>query len=528
MFNDIKNLELIVENIYNELLLENRINRYLPMFAKISEKGDGSEFVEDVKSIIDVFKKDNRIVWMLKQYRNNIVNSSPRRAHTMLDAQLEEFKHFYSMGISKIDNFQNYDNIDVNNLLAKFDDWEKENKVDDEWVPISEDITPIIDYKNGWVWYSLNKEYCRLEGGAMGHCGNTAAWKSGDTILSLRFVKNVNGVLYGRPSLTFIRHGNGYLGETKGRANEKPNEKYHNMIVDLLLTKNGDEFYIQGIEGGGYAPDKNFLVSDLSPELRQKLFEQRPEFRTLRDIYEMNGSQVTNDLVEAINNVLEKYKKKPKSVEYKNGRAIVSIWNDWEDLYNDVYQMPENIANYAPYVKGDEFFEVGEWDIDRSSIEDLYNSMNVDKDALREYIVEKYGEDAEIEDLFEFLYDNDDQIIDEIKNAIYAGHQSGSESEMYKYFARGFDDLVLKYENPNDPYGDRLTGYVSLTNNSLWEPMSLVFDIDEFLTMVEERIGFDDNAEVEGDMVVPRYGFSDYDESAAKERLKEDQPYIFK
>lgn len=532
MFNDARNLELIVENIYNQLILENRINRYLPMFAKISEKGDGSEFIEDVKSIIDVFKKDNRIVWMLKKYRNNIINFSPRRAHVMLNAQLEEFKHFYSMGIPKIDNFQKYDNIDVDNLLAKFDEYEKENKVDDEWVPISEDITPIIDYKNGWVWYSLNKEYCRLEGSAMGHCGNAAAWRSGDTVLSLRLVKNHNGVLYGRPSLTFIRHGNGYLGEMKGRANEKPKEKYHDMIVDLLLAKDNGEFYIQGIEGGGYAPEKNFAVSDLSTQLKQKLFEQRPEFKSLRDIYDMNDGQVTEELVEAINNVLEKYRKRPMGVSYGNNGsrniAIVKIWDDWEDMYSDIYSFPEKLEEYSEYIKGDAYFDVGSWDIDKSSIEDLYNSMTVDEDELRLYIAENYGEEEQPEDLFEFLYNNDDQIIDEIKSAIQSGYESGAESELHKYFASGIDDMVLQYENPNDPEGDHLDGYVTLEDGSIYKPISLTFNMNEFLIMLDERIGFGDNANTEGDMEVPYYGFEGYDESAAKERLKDDQPLIFK
>jgi len=533
MFNDIRNLQLIIESIYSELLLENRINRYLPMFAKVSEKGDGSEYLEDVKSIIDVFKKDNRIVWMLKQYRNNIVNSSPRRAHTMLNAQLEEFKHFYSMNIPKIDNFQNYDNINVDDLLAKFDEYEKENKVDDEWVPISEDITPIIDYKNGWIWYSLNKEYCRLEGGAMGHCGNTAAWTSGDTVLSLRFVKNVNGVLYGRPSLTFIRHGNGYLGETKGRANEKPNSKYHDMIVDLLLTKNGGEFYIQGIEGGGYAPEKNFAVSDLSPQLKQKLLTTRPELKSLKDIYDMNGNQVTEELVEAINNILDEYRKTPKGVSYSNNGkrniAIVKIWDDWEDMYSDIYNFPENLENYSGYIKGDEFFDIGDYNIDKSELENLYNRMDVDEDELRTYIAENYGEDAEFPiDLFGFLYDSDDPIIGDIREAIHSGYESGAERELYKYFRLGIDDMVIQYENPNDPEGDHLDGYVTLEDESIFKPISLTFAMNEFLIMLDERIRFSDNASTEGDMDVPYYGFEGYDESAAKEKLREIHPLIFK
>lgn len=132
-----------------------------------------------------------------------------------------------------------------------------------------------IDFGNGWAWWDLKRSGCDLEGGAMGHCGNTASPHVGDTVLSLR--KDIgDGTV--RPSLTFIRHKDGFLGEMKGRANEKPNPKYHEMILALL-----NDHRVHGIRGGGYEAEKNFSVLDLPYETRKKLVEQNPALVSLSD-----------------------------------------------------------------------------------------------------------------------------------------------------------------------------------------------------------------------------------------------------
>jgi hypothetical protein len=100
-----------------------------------------------------------------------------------------------------------------------------------------------------------HRTYCKREGDAMGHCGNAPSAKVGDRVLSLR--KDMGNGNF-RPSLTFILGADGYLGKMKGRANEKPNPKYHDMIVALLLQPE-----INGCKGGGYAAHYNFTLLDL-------------------------------------------------------------------------------------------------------------------------------------------------------------------------------------------------------------------------------------------------------------------------
>ena len=119
-----------------------------------------------------------------------------------------------------------------------------------------------------YAWYNLNKNACDEEARLMGHCGN-AGGSDEETILSLRKKMQKDKL---RPVLTFIRHADGYLGEMKGRFNEKPDPQYHPYILPLILS---DE--VSGIRGGGYLPKNNFMMSDLSMEKQIEIIDIKPE-----------------------------------------------------------------------------------------------------------------------------------------------------------------------------------------------------------------------------------------------------------
>ena len=122
----------------------------------------------------------------------------------------------------------------------------------------------------GWKWVDLGKGYCDKEGKSMGHCGNAGA-ELGDNILSLRDSKNI-------PHLTFILN-NGILGQMKGRQNDKPSEKYHPAIIELLKTP-----IIKQVRGGGYKPENNFSLNDLEEDMKEELLALKPDLEF--DIFE--------------------------------------------------------------------------------------------------------------------------------------------------------------------------------------------------------------------------------------------------
>ena len=181
--------------------------------------------------------------------------------------------HFAGIQYSKIQEYrwdQTKTMIEWKDDLDAFEDEYKE-KISG-LITMQEGDTILIQLDNGYSWQLLSRGYCPAEADAMGHCGNSGA-RPDDRIISLRkFNETVDGVNYYNACLTFILNGDGFLGEMKGRGNEKPAERYHPMIIALLLNP-----IIKGIRGGGYMPENNFALNDLTEEQREALVEQKPE-----------------------------------------------------------------------------------------------------------------------------------------------------------------------------------------------------------------------------------------------------------
>lgn len=173
--------------------------------------------------------------------------------------------------------------------------WKEENKGLIPFDPDNE--STFLKLADGYEWVLLPREYCHKEGKAMGHCGNAGSPQPGDRILSLR-QRAPNGW---RVCLTFILDKNAKLGEMKGRGNDKPAPRYHPQIKALLMDSR-----IKGIKGGGYLADHNFDLTDLAPEDREGILEQRPELATLKVLGDLKGfdSPVVKDrILEAMNDV---------------------------------------------------------------------------------------------------------------------------------------------------------------------------------------------------------------------------------
>jgi hypothetical protein len=187
--------------------------------------------------------------------------------------------HFLSLNITQINNFrfENQQWKEIEGYFKKLEiEWAEKQK---SWIDITDElkegkISPVVVFDDGFRWFNLNRPQCEQEGKAMGHCGNCGG-RSDDTILSLRKLEQKGGRMYARPSLTFILHDNGQLGEMKGRGNNKPNEEYHPYILRLLDQKN----LIKGIEGGGYLPENNFSLGDLSEDGLEAIFNARPDLQ---------------------------------------------------------------------------------------------------------------------------------------------------------------------------------------------------------------------------------------------------------
>ena len=132
----------------------------------------------------------------------------------------------------------------------------------------------LLDFGDGVGVYNLGKSKNANEAKAMGHC---ATPHKGGELWSIRR-DHGNGMV--EPLVT-ISHEGGYLGEMKGKHNWKPSTKHHGHIAKLLASDK-----IKGFVGGGYAPESNFEISDLSEGLRNKLLEYKPSL--IQKVYKEN------------------------------------------------------------------------------------------------------------------------------------------------------------------------------------------------------------------------------------------------
>ena len=206
------------------------------------------------------------------EYNLYLRNGAPPR----LQSHVDEISHLLSLDIPEINNY-NPGRRSWNAVISNFYEIEEEWKNSEETTNITnlDGVTEVFNFNDGTAWFNLNKEYCKLEGDSMRHCGNSAAWAEGDTILSLRKIeKNKTH----KPILTFVVHKNGYLGEAKAKANTKPPEKYHDKIITLLSIKNSDgSWLIKGLQGGIYLTINDFKIDDLSDINKERLAAIRPD-----------------------------------------------------------------------------------------------------------------------------------------------------------------------------------------------------------------------------------------------------------
>lgn len=220
--------------------------------------------------------------WQEMRSKNPNLDESDVPKKNLLYSELFSLRDVLKIGTSGIKSYRpEYRSIgEVRNDLSELEE-EWRGKQEDKTLNPHEGDYILIDLGGGWAWWFLNRNECSEEAKAMGHCGNAAAGKKGQYILSLR-KEGTNGQW--EPHLTFILDANGYLGEMKGNGNDKPAPKYYPYIIKLLENP-----IVKGIKGGGYAPERNFDIDDLPEEDMEKLYEVNPPLMPLDRYYEKYG-----------------------------------------------------------------------------------------------------------------------------------------------------------------------------------------------------------------------------------------------
>lgn len=237
------------------LLFENTVRQKLNALTKEKKKEFldlATAYYKDILTHIPANKKQDMIDWTALQFSQTDKNTVKDKLETLLA--------FFNAKYTTI-NFRN-PGLTFEELERQNDTWHNELAKSTGMGSRGALGKPIIKFPDGWAWVDLDKGFCKIEGQAMGHCGN-AQPKSGDNIYSLRDPRNV-------PYLTFIVNKKS-LGEMKGRSNNKPEIKFHPYIMALLKSP-----YVEKIHGGGYAPQNNFKIGDLSIKDYTELHQLKP------------------------------------------------------------------------------------------------------------------------------------------------------------------------------------------------------------------------------------------------------------
>jgi hypothetical protein len=219
---------------------------------------------------------DNREIYYIRNQANDLFRKGRFFEEIMHYLSFEENQRFRQVELRNPDGtFKNP--FDVEQELTQ---WERD-RIDNlkERERSLDTGDTIIEFPDGWYWVRVDEPYCRREGDAMGHCGNTASYGYGDNILSLR--DN-----HGAPWATFIdKGGEGYIGEMKGRFNKRPHHPTKDLnpyIVELLKSE-----HVVHLVGGGYQSHENFnFHEDLSWGEQQDVLDVKPYIIINLDVIE--------------------------------------------------------------------------------------------------------------------------------------------------------------------------------------------------------------------------------------------------
>ena len=190
---------------------------------------------------------------------------------------LQTLQHFMDLNIPPINSysFQWQDPTELTTKLAEIETEYFEGKMG----LISVTRKEFIKIDDTWTWFDLETNNSPEEKGAMGHC---AADEQQYVLLSLREKHVIKGNTYWKSHLTIsFDPKSGWIGQSKGPKNIKPDKKYHSMIVKLLMDKR-----VKRIKGGGHNPQDNFAIADLSPKLQKDLFKRKPEFEATGTLFQ--------------------------------------------------------------------------------------------------------------------------------------------------------------------------------------------------------------------------------------------------
>ena len=322
------------------------------------------------------------------------------------------------------------------------------------------------------------------------------------------FIKNSDGKETG---VAAIRMDGDDVAEIRGtESNQNMNDIYVDNVLDLVKHEN--------LSGG-----EDFVKNLVR---QKKIIQIKAEIKNLPNTIKETG--LTEELKQKIREMIGKSENEVKFYTRKNNDIVIfaiSKWSNWENMLDNI-KAPKNLNSYCEYINGNSFWgeNFDSMSKDKSILKDLYEDVrkqhpNIIKEIEDNTILEYGNDDEAPDDIFDYLWDIDSQIIDKLQIAYEDGHSAGSESQIIEAFKEGIKDLTFTYSD----YDFFYQATVEFENDFQWHdsPIWLRINLEDIGAYmgIQENGSYDN--EVEGDMDVPYYGFDGYDEDAAISRFVE-------
>ena len=445
------------------------------------ESDDQGPSLEDLQSYINLtitqakrtFKRNDRIVWWLRweklkstmkffpgsKYTDGVFSRlQAKLGYKITDDHLRMLNstgylraliHYLSIPYQPIQNLvwdkQNPISL-VDNFLHPLDEeYQKKMSEREQYIhndELEEDDQMIVKVSNNSGWWLLNRSVCDVEARAMGHCGNTGSYD--DRILSYR-IKHTTETSW-KPHLTFILDEDNYLGETKGRNNDKPAERYHPAIMRLLMHKTKTSspvtgFLINGIKGGGYLPENNFMMDDLTTQEQDIVKAANPNLKNLRDIGAEFGMD-SQELILAVDKQLGHLDL--ENVDYDTNAKIwvIEYFDQKLDIlleYGD-----RELINFTKSIVDGEYHLIWnlDWVADSRGKENFIEQLDSPTATMLDnYISAKYSKDSEQYEAAEILEMNDDPLWDAINWSMNTGIEIGMAGKAFEWLQETADNI---------------------------------------------------------------------------------------
>lgn len=367
ILNHIKLKKPEIISIFKTLKTSDRINFFVPYIKK---------------SILDFFYKsrinkevpESVLKFVGRQY-SKTVNKIEEGPDFLLDINnIKQTVEHYFTGLSKVQTIQNYTfGGKSNNYGERIDElyqletayYEKQKSIllPDDDDPKGSKILLSVEHDGfTYEWKDLNSSNCpRKEAQLMKHCGSNS---KANTMFSLRRNFNADEIKslglntedakkVRKPVLTFamamIDDGEYSLVESHGISNQKPDQKYHVPIAELLKTG----LIVEINQSGSYQPENCFHMDDLDDDLRE-------EIKDVVDIEIINFPRFTQEEKDRAQEVID---------NTELPKFIGVYLEDSESIWGMERDEPESVNIVSEFYA--EFKDIGLPEVEPNMVEDF-------------------------------------------------------------------------------------------------------------------------------------------------------------